>query len=164
MSRYTCNSKIITKIFIVKMTKYKNFLHTARKVCTVRPAGVKQPTHFTLLVEKISICTTGVSKESLRSHICHPRLRLGRQLSICDLRHSLLLLPRCIIYYFTIKIQSFLLYPFCQCRVNCHTSRRREWQTRDVGWPIFLLVVRILFYIQAENSIIAFLSRERSGI
>ena len=25
--------------------------------------------HFTLLVEKISICTTGVSKESLRSHI-----------------------------------------------------------------------------------------------
>ena len=37
----------------------------ARKVCTVRPVIEKQPTHFTLLVEKISICTTGVSKESL---------------------------------------------------------------------------------------------------
>ena len=46
-----------------------NFHHTARKVRTVRPAGEKQPTHFTLLVEKISICTTGVSKECLRSHI-----------------------------------------------------------------------------------------------
>ena len=46
------------------------FHHTAREVRTVRPAGEKQPTHFTLLVEKISICTTGVSKESLRSHIC----------------------------------------------------------------------------------------------
>ena len=53
------------------------FHHAARKVRTVRPAGEKQPTHFTLLAEKISICTTGVSKESLRSHICHPRLRLG---------------------------------------------------------------------------------------
>ena len=49
------------------------FLHTARKV---RPAGEEQPTHFTLLVEKMSICTTGVSKEFLRWHICHPRLRL----------------------------------------------------------------------------------------
>ena len=56
------------------------FLYKARKVRTVRPAGEKQPTHFTLLVEKVSICTTGVSKESLRLHICHPRLRLGRQL------------------------------------------------------------------------------------
>ena len=53
------------------------FHHTTRKVRTVRPAGEKQPTYFTLLVEKISICITGVSKESLRSHICHPRLRLG---------------------------------------------------------------------------------------
>ena len=52
------------------MVKSKIFFHhTARKVRTVRPAGEKQPTHFTLLVEKISICTTGVSKESLRSHI-----------------------------------------------------------------------------------------------
>ena len=59
---------------------------TARKVRPVRPAGKKQLTHFTLLVEKISICTTGVSKESLRSDICHPRLRLGRQLyTICDI-------------------------------------------------------------------------------
>ena len=41
----------------------------ARKVRAVRPAGEKQPTHFTLLVEKISICTTGVSKECLRTHI-----------------------------------------------------------------------------------------------
>ena len=56
------------------------FLHTAHKVRTVRPAGEKQPTHFRLLVEKISTCTTGVSKESFRSHICHPRLRLRRQL------------------------------------------------------------------------------------
>ena len=32
-----------------------------RKVCTVRPAGEKQPTHFTLLVEKISI-----SRQSLQ--------------------------------------------------------------------------------------------------
>ena len=23
-------------------------------------------------------------------------------------------------------------------RLNCHPSRRRGWQTRDVGWPIFL--------------------------
>ena len=75
------------------------FLHTARKLCAVRPAGEKQSTHFTLLVKKISICTTGVSKESARSHICDPRLRLDRQLSICDLRRSLLLLPRWIIYY-----------------------------------------------------------------
>ena len=37
----------------------------ARKVRTVHSAGEKQPTHFTLLVEKISICTTGISKESL---------------------------------------------------------------------------------------------------
>ena len=51
-----------------------------RKLRSVRPAGEKQPTHFTLRMEKISICTTGVSKESLRSHICHPRLWLGRQL------------------------------------------------------------------------------------
>ena len=66
------------------------FLHTARKVRTVRPSGEKQPTHFTLLVKKISICTTGVSKESLRSHICHPRLRLGRQLyAIWDILYSL---------------------------------------------------------------------------
>ena len=63
------------------------FLHTAHKMRTVRPAGEKQPTHFTLLVEKISICTTGVSKESVRSHICQPRLRLGRQLyAIWDIR------------------------------------------------------------------------------
>ena len=52
----------------------------ARKVRTVRRAGEEQPTHFTFLVEKISICTTGVSKESVRSHICHPRLRLRQQL------------------------------------------------------------------------------------
>ena len=45
------------------------FLHTAFKLRTVRPAGDKQPTHFTLLVEKISICTTGVSKECPRTHI-----------------------------------------------------------------------------------------------
>ena len=36
---------------------------------TVRPAGEKQPTRFMLFVEKISICTTGVSKECPRSHI-----------------------------------------------------------------------------------------------
>ena len=39
-----------------------------------------EDTHFTLLVEKISIGTTGVSKESLKSQMCHPRLRLGQQL------------------------------------------------------------------------------------
>ena len=59
----TLNAKVIDNI------KKNFFHHTARKVRTVRPAGEKQPTHFTLLVEKISICTTGVSKESLRSHI-----------------------------------------------------------------------------------------------
>ena len=69
---------------------------------TVRPAGEKQPTHFTLLVEKISICTTGVSKESLRSHICRIAI-------ICDLRHSLLLLPRCIIYYFFVNRPNLFL-------------------------------------------------------
>ena len=41
------------------------FFKKARKVRIVRPAGEKQLTHFTLLVEKISICTTGVSIESL---------------------------------------------------------------------------------------------------
>ena len=78
------------------------FLHTARKVRTVRPADEKQPTHFTLLMEKISICTTGVSKESLSSHICHPRHRLGRQLyAIWDiLTYTYTFTPyRCIIYY-----------------------------------------------------------------
>ena len=59
-------------IFVFLLLKHHSltyFHHTARKVRTVRPAGEKQPTHFTLLGEKISICTTGVSKESLRSHI-----------------------------------------------------------------------------------------------
>ena len=41
----------------------------------------------------------GANKECLRSHVCHPRLRLGGQFT-CDLGHSLLLLPRCVIYYF----------------------------------------------------------------
>ena len=45
----------------LNLTFKKYFLHTACKVRTVRTAGEKQPTHFTLLVEKISICTTGVS-------------------------------------------------------------------------------------------------------
>ena len=53
------------------------FHHTAHKVRTVCPAGEKHPRHFTLLVEKISICTTGESEESLRSHVRPPRLRLG---------------------------------------------------------------------------------------
>ena len=71
---------------------------------TVRPAGEKQHTHFTLIVEKICICTTRVSKESLRSHICH---------IICDLRHSLLLLPRCIIYYYAPKsVRIDVLYAY----------------------------------------------------
>ena len=86
-------------ISIFSIQPYIFFHHTAPKVRTVRPAGEKQPTHFTLLVEKISICTTGVSKESFRSHIFHPRLLHARVTIICDLRHSLLLLPRCIIYY-----------------------------------------------------------------
>ena len=69
------------------------FLHTARKLRAVRPAGEKPPSHFTLLVEKISICTTGVSKQSLGSP-------LARATIMWDLSHSLLLLLRCIIYYF----------------------------------------------------------------
>ena len=81
------------------------YLHMARKVRTVRPAGEKQPTHFTLLVEKISICTTRVSKESPRSHICHPRLRLGRQLYVIWTFFTF----RCIIYYSLIPI----LYDIC---------------------------------------------------
>ena len=68
--------KIVKSCFIHDESK-RFFHHTARKVRTVRSAGEKQPMHFTLLVEKISICTTGVSKEFLRPHICHPRLRLG---------------------------------------------------------------------------------------
>ena len=66
------------------------FHHMAHKVRTVRPAGEKQPAHFTLLVEKISryihhgrskesgiveqknsIQTMASKKESLRSHVCH---------------------------------------------------------------------------------------------
>ena len=84
---------------------YMYFLHMARKVNTVGPAGEKQLSHFTLLVEKISICSTGVSKECLRSHIIVARAA-GEALPsawatiIWDLRHSLLLLPRCIMYYF----------------------------------------------------------------
>ena len=62
-SKYSCSADENTskKCLVIK------------KNCTVRPAGEKEPTYFTLLVEKISIC---------------------------DMRHSLLLLPRCIIYYF----------------------------------------------------------------
>ena len=41
----------------------------ARKVCTVRPAGEKQPMHFMLLVEKISICTTGVKVKNVSDRI-----------------------------------------------------------------------------------------------
>ena len=53
----------------------------ARKVRTVVPAGGKKPTHFTLLVEKISIRTMGVIEPTARATI------------ICDLRDSLLSLP-----------------------------------------------------------------------
>ena len=46
-----------TFIFYFLSKEKKIFLHTARKVRTVRPASEKQPTHFTLRVEKISIYT-----------------------------------------------------------------------------------------------------------
>ena len=72
------------------------FLHTMHKVRTVRPAGEKQPTHFTLLVEKISIYTTGVRIPHIAYLSPSPS---ARATIICDLSHSLLLLPRCIIYY-----------------------------------------------------------------
>ena len=45
------------------------FIHTARKVRTVCSAGEKQPTDFTLLVEKISILTA--ERKKMRSR---PRL------------------------------------------------------------------------------------------
>ena len=65
---------------------YILFLHTARKVRTVRPAGEKQPK--------------------------------ARATIICDLRHYLLLLPRCIIYYFDtsfVKCQFYAGLRFQAC-------------------------------------------------
>ena len=62
------HSEIINEALLLYITTVISklcFLHTACKVRTVRPASEKQPTS---------------SKESLRSHIGHPRLRLGRQL------------------------------------------------------------------------------------
>ena len=49
-----------SETFLILLAMGRNilFLHTAHKVRTVRPAGEKQPTHFTLLVEEISIYTT----------------------------------------------------------------------------------------------------------
>ena len=57
-------------------------------------------------------------KECLRSHVCHPRLRLGGQFT-CDLGHSLLLLPRCVIYYYRsyicIAYRSNIKYVYSFC-------------------------------------------------
>ena len=115
---------------------------------TVRPAGEKQPTHFTLLVEKISICTTGESKESLGSHVCPPSPST-RAIIICDLRHSLLLLPRCIIYYFV------LFYDDCHSSTFHHKGVNLLLRVAIIIFLHTVRKVRILYALRAKNSLLS---------
>ena len=78
-------------------------LYFLMKKCIFLPSGPKVPlslpapdreccTIFVLARQKNPIRTMGANKGCLRSHVCHQ--------FTYDLGHSLLLLPRCVIYYF----------------------------------------------------------------
>ena len=79
-----------------------NFLPSGPNVPFSLPATDRECSIFGLTRQKNRILTMGANKESLRSHVCHPRLRLGWQFT-CDLGYSLFLLPRCVIYYYSIS-------------------------------------------------------------
>ena len=66
------------------------FLPSGPKVPLLFPALDREGCIFGRARQKNRIRTMGENKECLRSHVCH---------FTCDLGHSLLLLPRGVIYY-----------------------------------------------------------------
>ena len=58
------------------------FLPSGRKASTSRPLRETKLPLFGAVEQKNSILTLASKKEILRSHVCQPRLRLGRQLHV----------------------------------------------------------------------------------
>ena len=86
------------KIVIFDTGGIKAIFLQVLKVLLLLPAAYRKGCIFGLDGQKNRIRTTEENKECLRSHVCHPHLRLGWQFT-CDLGYSLLLLPRGVIYY-----------------------------------------------------------------
>ena len=76
-------------------------------------------------------------REQIKNYLFSPRLRLEWQFT-CDLGHSLLLLPRCVIYYFTIPGPKMPKFEFL--------SRKRKWYFR-VGYCAKNIIESISIYI-----------------
>ena len=74
-------------------TEMCHFLPSGLKVPLSLPAPDRECCIFGLTRQKNRILTMGANKECLRSHVCQ---------FTCDLGHSLLLLPRCVIYYYQV--------------------------------------------------------------
>ena len=95
------------------------FLPSRSKVPLLLPAPDREGCISGLVRQKNRTCTMGAKKECLISHVRHPRLRLGWQFT-CNLGHSLLLLPRGVIYYFATpwpKVPHFLAAPKWECGI-----------------------------------------------
>ena len=85
------------KTFMIYINMFPNIFlpYSGPKVPLSLPAPDRECCIFGLARQKNRIHTMGANKECLRSHVCQFTRDLG---------HSLLLLPRCVIYYFAYAI------------------------------------------------------------